>query len=194
MKEMTRIARSTLACVTLVASLGLLSSCNTLEELDKDSDKVLNKLNEPGGSPSSSWSTGQSERRSGLNVVPRKAMPQQTLKDKNGRRVELWGQSSSASTTPGHRETIDKKARSMAESGKYEYITMQRSWRTATGRVSESRKIPDIIGVRRDGKVDAVEVMSASDDEETLEKRLIDGLNTLPAKRRGQYEVIKSRR
>lgn len=190
MNVMARLTRSTLACAMLVVGLGLLSSCNALEEFDKDSDRLLDKLNEPGGgSSSSSRSTGESG--SGLTVVRRKAMPLTTLQDTRGRRVELWGQSGSASKTPGHDKTIDKRAWAMARSGEYEYVTMQRAWRTATGRVSQSRKIPDIIGVRRDGKVDAFEVMSKSDDRKTLEQRLKEGMDTLPAARRGKYDVIR---
>lgn len=82
----------------------------------------------------------------------------------------------------------------MARSGKYEYITQQRSWRTATGRVGTSRKIPDIIGVRHDGKVDAFEIESRSDNEASLRSRLKEGMNTLPEERRGDYDVLKPSR
>jgi hypothetical protein len=88
---------------------------------------------------------------------------------------------------------METKALAMAVSGDYEYITIQRSWRTATGRVSESRRIPDIIGVRRDGRVDAYEVKSSTDKEKELSQRLREGMQSLPAKNRGQYEVLEAK-
>ncbi len=88
---------------------------------------------------------------------------------------------------------MEAVAHEMADSGSYEYITIQRSWRTATGRLSENRRIPDIIGVRRDGKVDAFEVRSKSDNSDALETRLKEGLNSLPPKHRGRTGVIESR-
>ena len=202
-QKMTRIVRSVqrrwdplysalysaLVCAVLAVSLGL--SCDKLEQLDKESDKVLNEINAPGGSSSSSESSSSSSSGSGLTVVKRKAMPLMTMKDTRGRPVEVWGQSESASTTPGHSDTIAALAIEMAGSGKYEFVTMQRSWRTATGRVSKSGRIPDVIGVRRDGKVDAYEVISKSDNRDALMQRLEEGMNTLPPKRRGRYDVIK---
>lgn len=129
-------------------------------------------------------------QRSGLSVVPRPGMSARTVEDMNGNPVKIWGQSRSPSKTPGHDATMERHARKMARSGEYEYITIQRSWRTATGRVSKSRKIPDIIGVRRDGKVDAVEVRSKTDSERVLQRRLDDSMETLPPERQGETLVI----
>ena len=129
-------------------------------------------------------------QRSGLSVVPRPGMASRTVTDSNGHPVTIYGQSSSSSTTPGHDRAIENQANRMAQSGTYEYVTMQRSWRTATGRVSRSGAIPDVIGVRRDGRVDAVEVASRTDDPAALRSRLVDGMSTLPAGRRGTVSVI----
>lgn len=128
--------------------------------------------------------------RSGLSVVPRRDMASRTVNDRNGHPVTIHGQTSSSSTTPGHDRAIANQADRMAQSGDYEYVVMQRSWRTATGRVSPSRAIPDVIGVRRDGRVDAFEVASRTDDRAALQSRLQDGVNTLPANRRGTVTVI----
>jgi ferric iron reductase protein FhuF len=56
--------------------------------------------------------------------------------------------------------------------------------------VGTSGKIPDVIGVRHDGRVDAFEVQSKSDEKEDLEKRLEEGMETLPEERRGDFAVI----
>jgi len=128
--------------------------------------------------------------RSGLSVVPRRGMASRTVRDAQGRQVTIYGQSGSASTTPGHNRAIENQANRMAQSGTYEYVLMQRSWRTATGRVSPSRAIPDVIGVRRDGRVDAFEVMSRTDTAADLNARLQSGMSSLPAARRGSFSVI----
>ena len=59
------------------------------------------------------------------------------------------------------------------------------------GRISASRDIPDVIGVRRNGVVDAWEVRSATDPVRDLEIRLENGMKTLPVERRGQIKVIE---
>lgn len=127
---------------------------------------------------------------SGLSIVNRPGMTARTVKDKNGTSVTIWGQSRSPSRTRGHDATMKAEAERMARSGDYEYVTIQRSWRTATGRVGKSRKIPDVIGVRRDGKVDAVEVRSKTDKSHVLRQRLKKGMRTLPPARRGDIKII----
>ena len=57
-------------------------------------------------------------------------------------------------------------------------------------RVGTSNRIPDIIGVRHDGEVDAYEVQSQSDKYEDLRKRLEEGMETLPEKHRGKTYII----
>ncbi len=128
---------------------------------------------------------------SGLNVVPRPGMTSRTVTAPNGRTLTVWGQAEAASsTTPGHAEAMNNLATQLAATGEYEYVTIQRSWRTATGRVGNSRSIPDVVGVRRNGVVDAWEVQSATDVEAVLRQRLRNGMNTLPPARRGQINVI----
>ena len=120
-------------------------------------------------------------------IVKRRGMKERVVQDKNGKPCTIYGQSGSSSTTPGHAEAIEKKAQELAESGEYESVLMQRSWRTATGREAkgkDARKIPDLIGIRRDGTVDAWEVQSDSDDRATLERRLDQGMRRVPVTRR----------
>jgi hypothetical protein len=49
---------------------------------------------------------------------------------------------------------------------------------------------PDIIGVRRNGLVDAFEAMSKSDTKAALIKRLQQGVKTLPAKHQGSVAAL----
>ena len=78
----------------------------------------------------------------------------------------------------------------MAKSGDYEYITLNRSWKVTTGLDDASSLRPDIIGVRRNGLVDAFEVQSQSDAYDALLIRLNKGMQTLPAKNQGSVRVI----
>jgi hypothetical protein len=63
---------------------------------------------------------------------------------------------------PAHRATVERLAREFANSGEYEYITMNRAWRTTTGRENALVERPDIICVKPNGTVDAFEVVSPS--------------------------------
>jgi hypothetical protein len=118
-------------------------------------------------------------------------MTSRTVTAPNGRTVTVWGQAEAASsTTPGHAEAMNNLVNRLAATGEYEYITLQRSWRTATGRAGDSRSIPDVIGVRRNGTVDAWEVRSATDDPIVLRDRLRSGMDCLPPERRGTIEVL----
>ena len=129
-----------------------------------------------------------------LAVVRRKGMNERVVNDRHGRAVTIYGQNKSASRTPGHDELIEAEALRMAETGEYEYITMQRAWRTATGRQVKSRRIPDIIGVRRNGKIDAVEVKSATDEYKVLKRRLDEVMKTIPDERRGGHKILEPRK
>ncbi|MEI9983504.1 MAG: hypothetical protein WDN69_10030 [Aliidongia sp.] len=100
-----------------------------------------------------------------LRVVPRRGMTSRVVFDRNGRPVTIYGQAErSSSKTDGHAEAMNDLAEALARSGNYEYITIQRSLRTATGRVGTSRNIPDVIGVRRNGLVDQFEIRSNTDN------------------------------
>lgn len=175
------------------AILAALIACTTLDKLNQESDELLDRVNNGGRSSSSSSKANPSTgKRSGLSVVNRPRMPHRTVTDANGDKVTIWGQSKSTSKTRGHDAAMDAEAFSMATSGDYEYVTIQRAWRTATGRVSPSTLIPDVIGVRRNGKVDAVEVRSHTDKTSKLMERLRRGRRTLPEKHRGEVKVIEA--
>jgi hypothetical protein len=127
---------------------------------------------------------------SGLVVVPRPRMEGTLVTAENGNTLVVWGQVESSSTTAGHAEALINLVKRLTASGEYEYVTLQRAWRTATGRVAESSLRPDVIAVRKNGIVDAWEVISASDGEEILFLRLEEGRGTLPWSRQGEIDVI----
>ena len=136
--------------------------------------------------------TGAAEQTSGLSVVPRSGMTSRTVTAPNGRTLTVYGQAErTASTTPGHTEAMNNLVIRLAATGEYEYACIQRSWRTATGRVGTSRDIPDVIGVRRDGRVDAWEVRSRTDLQQDLLDRLNRGRQSLPPERRGTVQVLE---
>jgi hypothetical protein len=137
---------------------------------------------------------GTTVREGVMSVVPRPGMDVREIAASNGRLVKVYGQEFSSSTTNGHAAAIVRKATEMAKSGDYEYVLMQRSWRTATNRAadgSDGRLIPDVIGVRTNGKVDAFEVMSRNDLRDTLLAKLNRGMNSLPLDRQGNIDVIQ---
>jgi hypothetical protein len=126
-----------------------------------------------------------------MTAIRRRNMAVGRKLDPFGREVEIYGQAeASSSTTDGHAEAMNKKVNDLVTSGEYRHITLQRSWRTATGRVNESRLIPDTIAVRRDGRVDAWEVQSKTDDLTTLFARLKTAMGMLDEARRGKMDAL----
>lgn len=114
----------------------------------------------------------------------------------NGREVSIYGkgQKTGDDKCPGgvnkHRQASVKTARKAAMTGKYDYLTMNRQWSTTTGGVSTHTDRPDVIGVRCDGKVDAWEIISENDKPKDLQKRVDEGMATLPKANRGNTFVI----
>jgi len=116
------------------------------------------------------------------------------LTDIHGREVKVYGQAErSSSTTPGHAEAMRQIIAEALQrtDRRYAHFTLQRSWRTSTGRVATSNSRPDVIGVRADGKVDAWEVASQNDKENLLGARLREGLMSLPKANRGETDVVR---
>jgi hypothetical protein len=88
---------------------------------------------------------------------------------------------------------MNRQVERMVESGEYEAIYLQRSWKTATGEIEASPLQPDVIGVRRNGGVvDAWEVRSKTDVSRNvdLKGRLEKGMKSLPKERRGEPYVL----
>ena len=90
-----------------------------------------------------------------------------------------------------HAATVLRISREFARSGDYEFITMNRAWKTATGRESHLATRPDIIGVRRDGRVDAFEIRSPSQDPDVLLMRLESEMQSLDPEIQGVFDVFE---
>jgi hypothetical protein len=107
-----------------------------------------------------------------------------------GRTVPIYGtgQSTGSINCPNgvnkHRQASINLAVQAANTGSYEFCTMNRAWSTSTGVSTDSRR-PDVICVRCDGKVDAWEAISATDDPVILAARLSAGMASLPIANRG---------
>ncbi len=91
----------------------------------------------------------------------------------NGKKVKIYGdpQNTTGGKYDRHAAAVWEEAMAMARSGDYDYITVNRSWRTATNRMIGSRARPDIIGVRG-GIADPVEVPSFRDTDALLRARM----------------------
>ncbi|WP_165603644.1 polymorphic toxin-type HINT domain-containing protein [Planctopirus hydrillae] len=114
----------------------------------------------------------------------------------NGRNVPIYGlpQNTGDMRCPGgmnmHAQTSINIAKAAAASGEYEYITLNRSWSKSSGNASSDSRRPDVVGVRCDGKVDAWEAISKTDNPNTLRDRVRSGMESLPLSRRGQIFVV----
>ena len=72
----------------------------------------------------------------------------------------------------GHWNTIVQETMEMAASGEYVEIYVNKAISTATGGQVQSRLRPDIIGVRKSGGYDVVEVVSPSQRRAQLERKI----------------------
>ncbi len=68
----------------------------------------------------------------------------------------------------------------MAKSGRYERVYLNRAYSTTTGVRTTPRRLPDVLGVRKTGRVDAIEVPSRTDDPRKLIERNLEAMNQLP--------------
>ena len=113
-----------------------------------------------------------------------------TMPRMNWSGTEIFG-TAQKTRTVGHDTTVFYKVKQMAQSGEYEYIVMNRSLKVATGLEDATTRVhPDIIGVRWNGKIDVVEVLSPGQSEKGLLKQLEEALKTLPEANRGKPSVI----
>ncbi len=124
-----------------------------------------------------------------LAWLARRGMTERVVYDVKGRPVSILGQSRSSSRTDGHARAITYWAETWATSGKYRYVLMQRSVRTAIGRTIEPGEIPDVVAVRHNGRVDVLEVRSDSQYTTDLYSKLHGILEVLPEAVRGKPYV-----
>ena len=92
--------------------------------------------------------------------------------------------------TPGHAFRSYREAVQMARSGQYETIYLNRGYNKAfyPRYVSPNRR-PDVLGIRRTGRVDAIEVPSRTDIISDLIRRNEEIMRRLPLERRGQVLI-----
>lgn len=88
-----------------------------------------------------------------------------------------------------HAATVEALARARYDGPDAEYTVMNRSLKTASGRTDlgdVSGWRPDITVVNRNGKVDLIEVKSASNTEQELIDKLRSMKNAMPANNQGE--------
>ena len=135
-------------------------------------------------------------RESQIGVVMQRNMPWRDIVSAGGQRTLLLGTAQEVYTKYGstqHASTVLRIAEELAASGQYEYITMNRAWKTAVTRnppITPLSTRPDIIAVKRTGKVDAFEVASEGQEELDLLNRLIAEMNSLPHEIQGSVRTF----
>lgn len=127
-----------------------------------------------------------------IGYIARTNMPHAEIPNPSGRPTILLGTAQTVEEGAGetmHRLTVARLAHEAGKTGEYEYIVMNRSLKTATGGLSADNRFPDITLVRRDGRVEMVEVRSNGQTAAELELKLEQMLETLPPERRGTSRV-----
>jgi hypothetical protein len=84
-------------------------------------------------------------------------------------------------------------ATDMANSGSYKSVYMHSKWSKileGTGVQVSPNRLPDIVGIRLDGKIDMIEIASKTDDLTKLLERNTAIWNQLPTHLRGDIIVI----
>ncbi len=139
------------------------------------------------------WAFSVWAHNANYTVVPRPGMPSREVKGPKGN-VTVYGKAQNTTHRPNdtHARSIRNKVKEMVASGDYEYIVVNRSWRTALGRsatenITGNRLRPDIIGIRRDGSIDVFEKVSGSNDLNILKQNVSDVMSQLPEKMQGAY-------
>ncbi len=80
--------------------------------------------------------------------------------------IHATAQKTSVGGTPTtHASTSERTAKAMAESGDYKSVHLNQKISTITDGKNPSLKQPDVAGVRHDGKVDVVDVLSGKQTE-----------------------------
>jgi hypothetical protein len=105
--------------------------------------------------------------------------------------VSIFGRPQVTSTE--HAQKIFNMATDMANSGSYKSVYMHSKWSKilegTRANVSPNR-LPDIAGIRLDGKIDIIEIASKTDDLTKLLERNKEIWNQLPSHLRGDIIVI----
>ncbi|WP_243143320.1 RHS repeat domain-containing protein [Clostridium estertheticum] len=118
----------------------------------------------------------------------------QAINDTNikGKTEIIWPSKPHKNGTEGHWETITNKVDNMSESGKYNKIYINKGiGNEILGAKPNNR--PDIMGVRKNGKIDQIEVPSKTDTIEKLIKRMKINKNIM-GDRAGTAKIKKIRK
>jgi hypothetical protein len=141
-----------------------------------------------------------------LNMLLRPSDSGKPFFDKTGFEVLVYGQSSSASKTPLHSETIDSIPTWLINTAKIATIFKQKSVRTALmdeerttwlngetlpENLAFLRSIPDVIAISKKGKIYLFEIRSKTDKISDLETKLKNIFDQIPPEQRGNYQVIE---
>jgi RHS repeat-associated protein len=93
--------------------------------------------------------------------------------------------------TPGHDTTSEKIGNQMIQSGKYKSVHYNRPQSAVTGVKAAGNQRADVAGVDVDGKVDTVEVKSASQTVAQMDKKGAEMQSKLPAEMRGTHTTVE---
>ncbi|MBC3478932.1 MULTISPECIES: RHS repeat-associated core domain-containing protein, partial [Pseudomonas] len=94
----------------------------------------------------------------------------------------------------GHAQISEGMAEQMANSGQYEKIGVNVAVKTVTGVPTDPITRPDVTGLRKDGKVDIVEVPSPTDNLKELQSKGRSTLKGLGDRAGGYTETERTRR
>ncbi|MCB2355763.1 RHS repeat domain-containing protein [Clostridium estertheticum] len=118
----------------------------------------------------------------------------QAINDTNikGKTEIIWPSKPHKNGTEGHWETIINKVDNMSESGKYNKIYINKGIGNEIPGAKPNNR-PDIMGVRKNGKIDQIEVPSKTDTIEKLIKRMEINKNIM-GDRAGTAKIKKIRK
>ncbi len=112
----------------------------------------------------------------GNQIILRPEIPHAVAE--NGTHVYGSAQNTTGALDDPHALAINAKVQELIDSGEYESVGMNLSWRTMTGRQNTCRNRPDIIAVKRDGSILAIEFKSVGQQNSVLQSRLDAAENT----------------
>jgi RHS repeat-associated protein len=108
---------------------------------------------------------------------------------RKGKCTKIEGKPDSPRTLP-HQASQETIAEMMKESGRYDRVGMNRPLSEFSGRVHSPDIRPDNIGLRPDGRIDMMEVVSPSQTAGQLRRKLEDAMRQLPPEQRGIILVV----
>jgi hypothetical protein len=86
---------------------------------------------------------------------------------------------------------MERKARELIKTGKYREVHLDRGVEQILGKKFKVNRRPDIVAIRKNGKVDLFEVRSKTDVGRALRDRMQEVRRQLAGPQRGIYEVLE---